>query len=200
MSAIRPKEDIRLLRSISAATDPLQPVGSREASNEKGRIAMSSSGHAQSKKTIFKAAISVTVAGVISSGHHVYGALVYETPWRLAVSLWIPGSVLLVLSMLFLLWKYADRTAATIAAWIVLFGGVIFQAGFTIFECVYSHVLKNVLFFGGASQEVLLRLFPAPVYHLPDNLLFELTGVAHLAGFWAAWCAWRVFGDRSIEK
>jgi len=44
-------------------------------------------------------------------------------------------------------------------------------------------------FFGAASQEVLLQLFPAPAYHLPDNLLFELTGVAQLAGFWAAWCA-----------
>lgn len=161
---------------------------------------MSRWGHDKSNNAILNAAISVVVAGSISSGHHVYGALVYETPWRIAVSLWIPGFVLLVLSMLYLLWQYADRTAGTIAAWIILFGAVIFQAGFTMFECVYSHVLKNVLYFGGASQSVLERLFPAPAYHLPNNLLFELTGVAQLAGFWAAWCAWQVFANRSIEK
>ena len=161
---------------------------------------MSLSGRAQSRSAISNAAISAIVAGLISSGHHVYGALVYETPWRLVVSLWIPAFVLLILFMLFLLRKYEHRAAATIAAWIVLFGGAIFQAGFTIFESVYSHVLKNILFFGGASQEVLEWLFPAPAYHLPDNLLFELTGVAQLAGFWAAWCAWRAFARHSIKK
>lgn len=158
---------------------------------------MSSSHHPQSKQILFNAATSVTLAGLISSGHHVYGALAYETPWRLVVSLWIPGFVILVLSMLFLLWRYADRPAATIAVWIVLFGGMIFQAGFTIFECVYSHILKNILFFGGAPAQLLQKLFPAPAYHLPDNLLFEMTGIAQLAGLWAAWCAWRVFAHYS---
>jgi hypothetical protein len=143
------------------------------------------------------AATSVTVAGAIASGHHVYGAFLYETPWRLVVSLWIPGFVLFVLSMLFLLWRYADRTVATVAVWVVLFGGVIFQAGFTTFECIYSHVLKNILFFGGAPHGLLQRLFPAPAYHLPDNFLFELTGIAQLAGLWAAWRAWRVFARYS---
>jgi hypothetical protein len=158
---------------------------------------MTPSGAAQSRSAIFKAAISVIVAGLISSGHHVYGALVYDTSWRLVVSLWIPAFVLLILFMFFLLRKYANRMTATIAAWLILFGGVIFQAGFTIFESVYSHVVKNILFFGGASRDTLERLYPAPAYHLPDNFLFELTGVAQLAGFWAAWCAWRVFARRS---
>ena len=158
---------------------------------------MSFSGRVPSRSSMFNAAISVAVAGLISSGHHVYGAFVYETPWRLVVSLWIPAFVLLVLSMLLLLRRYPNRTVGTVAAWIVLLGGVIFQAGFTLFECVYSHVLKNILFFGGASQDVLEWLFPAPAYHLPDNLLFELTGIAQLAGFWAALCAWRVFAQYS---
>ncbi|MDH3379235.1 MAG: hypothetical protein OEQ39_20105 [Gammaproteobacteria bacterium] len=160
---------------------------------------MDHSGRGPSRTSIFKAAVSVTVAGIVSSAHHVYGAFVYETPWRLVVSLWIPAFVLLILSMLFLLRRYANQTAATAAAWIVLLGGVVFQAGFTTFESVYSHVLKNILFFGGASQQFLGRLFPAPAYHLPDNFLFELTGVAQLAGFWAAWCAWRVFAEYSRD-
>ena len=158
------------------------------------------SNRAKSENAAANAAISVMVAGLISSGHHVYGAVQYETPWRLVVSLWIPAFVLLVLSALYLLWKYEGRTAGNIGRWLVLFGGVIFQTGFTIFECVYSHFLKNVFFFGGASQEFLEQLFPVPTYHLPDNLLFELTGVAQLAGFWAAWCAWCAFAQHSPHE
>ena len=161
---------------------------------------MSLSGHALLRRAVVKAATSVTVAGIISSGHHVYGALLYETPWRLVVSLWIPAFVVLVLSSLFLFWKHADRAVAIISAWVVLLLGAVFQGGFTMFECVYSHVLKIVLFFGGASESVLNRLYPAPAYHLPDNLLFELTGVAQIAGLWAAWCAWRVFAMRSSKQ
>lgn len=161
---------------------------------------MSLSACALQRRAVAKAAVSVLIAGVISSGHHVYGALLYDTPWRLVVSLWIPAFVMLVLSSLLLLWKYADRAVATVSAWTVLLLGVIFQAGFTIFECVYSHILKIALFFGGASQDLLNSLFPAPAYHLPDNLLFELTGVAQIAGLWAAWCAWRVFAIRSSRR
>ena len=156
---------------------------------------MDESGRSVSRPSIFKAVISVSIAGLISSAHHIYGAFVYETPWRLVVSLWIPAFVLFILSMLFLMHRYAYRTVAAIAAWIVLLGGVIFQAGFTTFECVYSHVLKNILFFGGTSQQTLEWLFPPPAYHLPDSIPFELTGIAQLAGFWAAWCAWRVFEE-----
>ncbi len=151
---------------------------------------------ARSRNIIVKAAIGVAVAGAISGGHHVYGAIVYERPWRVLVSLWIPAFVALVLAMLYLHWKLAKRISGEIAAWIVFAGGVVFQTGFTLFECVYSHILKLVLFFGGASQTTLARLFPAPAYHLPDDLFFELTGVLQLAGFWAAWLAWRVFTQR----
>jgi hypothetical protein len=34
-----------------------------------------------------------------------------------------------------------------------------------------------VLYFGGASPTVMRRLFPPPSYELPDNMVFEVTGV-----------------------
>lgn len=61
---------------------------------------MSLSACALQRRAVAKAATSVLIAGVISSGHHVYGALLYDTPWRLVVSLWIPAFVMLVLSSL----------------------------------------------------------------------------------------------------
>ena len=66
-----------------------------------------------------------------------------------------------------------------------------------MFECVYSHVLKNIMFFGGVPQSILEKLYPAPAYHLPDNLFFEFTGLLQLVGFVAVWLAYRVFKDRS---
>lgn len=99
--------------------------------------------------------------------------------------------------MLYLYYRIPHRPLGRFAVWVVLLAGVVFQTGFTLFECVYSHVLKNALYFGGVSREILLQLFPAPAYHLPDNLWFEITGAAQLAGLWAAWCAWRVFSERA---
>ena len=48
------------------------------------------------------------------------------------------------------------------------------------FEGGYNHVLKDALYFGGASSELMQSLFPTPAYEMPDSLFFELTGVGQL--------------------
>ena len=149
-----------------------------------------------SRKLIFAAVISAFIAGIVSSGHHWYGAIVYETPWRVEVSYWILGIMLIIYSSLFFCWKFSDRKAGKFALWVFFLGAVVFQTGFTLFECVYSHVLKNMLYFAGASQSILEELYPLPTYHLPDNLFFEFTGLLQLLGFVAAWFAYLVFRDR----
>ena len=150
----------------------------------------------QSRKLIILAIISGIIAGLVSSVHHWYGAIAYNTPWQTGVAYWIAGSVLIVYSLLYVYWKNADNTAGKVAMWIFLFCAVIFQTGFILFECVYSHVLKNIFYFGGVPQTILDQLYPAPAYHLPDNLFFELTGLLQLAGFVAVWFAYQVFRDR----
>ena len=153
---------------------------------------------ARSNERIVNAAVSIAVAGLVSSGHHWYGAIAYETPWRWIVSRWIPAVVAVVLLTLYLHWKHQATAVGRLAAWFVLVCGGFFWAGFTLFECGYSHVLKNILFYGGASRATLEFLFPAPAYHLPDNVIFEITGLLQLVGFWAAWMAYRVFKERPI--
>lgn len=128
--------------------------------------------------------------------HHWYGAIAYDTPWRLVVSLWIPGFVLIVLASLYLYWRRVGTKVGSVAFWVFFLGAVVFQFGFTMFECVYSHVLKGALYYGGASEGLLIRLFPPPAYHLPDNLLFEFTGLLQLFGLLAAWWSYRVVRDR----
>ena len=149
-----------------------------------------------SKKLIIAAVVSGIIAGLISSVHHWYGAIAYDTPWRAGVTYWIAGSVLVVYSLLFLYWKTATNIVGKISIWLFMFSAVIFQAGFVAFECVYSHVLKNILFFSGVSESVLESLYPTPAYHLPDNLFFEITGNLQLVGFIAVWYAYRVFKQR----
>jgi len=149
-----------------------------------------------SKKLIMIAVATGLIAGLISSIHHWYGAFAYDTPWRATVSYWIMGIVIIVYSLLFVYWKNADNIVGTITIWAFLFSAVIFQAGFIMFECVYSHVLKNLLFFGGLERTTLDKLFPSPAYHLPDNLFFEFTGLLQLFGFVAVWFACQVFKDR----
>ena len=144
-------------------------------------------------RVIIVATVYGVVAGIISSFHHWYGAAVYATPWRSGISYWIVGSVLIIYSLLFIHWKCIDKVIGKIALWIFFFGAVVFQTGFTLFECVYSHVLKNLFFFTGVPLSILERLYPEPAYHLPDNLFFEITGLLQLVGLLAAWYAYRVF-------
>ena len=150
---------------------------------------------AAEKTNAIKAAAGAAAAGLVSTAHHWYGAIAYDTPWRLVVSLWIPGFVLVVLVALYLYWTRPGTRAGSFALWIFGLGAVVFQLGFTLFECVYSHVLKNILVFGGAPQDLLIRLFPPPTYHLPDNWIFEITGLLQLVGLFAAWWALQVVRD-----
>lgn len=153
-------------------------------------------GHDQARKKVLKAAVGTAAAGLLSTAHHWYGAFVYQTPWRAVVSLWIPGFVLFTLVALYFYWTRPGTKIGSIAYWVFFLSAVVFQFGFTMFECVYSHVLKDILFFAGAPQEFLLRLFPPPAYHLPDNFLFEVSGLLQLVGLIAVWWAFQVTRDR----
>jgi hypothetical protein len=46
-----------------------------------------------------------------------------------------------------------------------------------LFEGAYNHALKNALYFAGASSTLMNLLFPPPTYELPNNALFEVSGV-----------------------
>jgi hypothetical protein len=116
------------------------------------------------------------VAGVLvlTSIHHVYGALRYATPWR------YHAVILAAVTLAVLLVAYRrDRTRAGrlagrtfwVVSWVV---PVLFIGGY---EGLYNHVAKNVLYFGGLSRSWMVTLFPPPTYEMPNDLVFEITGV-----------------------
>lgn len=60
---------------------------------------------------------------------------------------------------------------------------------FGLFHGAYTHLLKDLMFFAGASDETLEKLFMSPDYVRPGNIAFEFSGVlgfvaAIFVGYW----------------
>lgn len=128
----------------------------------------------------------------LTSVHHVYGAILYATPERYH-AVGIAGTGLAVMTGALLVHRgnragLAGRSAwwvfwlVTAAVPVVLFGAV---------EGFYNHLVKVAAYYGGVSEAMLLRMYPPPTYELPNDLVFEATGVlqvlpAAAAGFYLA--------------
>jgi len=119
---------------------------------------------------------SVALA-VLTTIHHVYGAVIYNTPWRLHILMMsIPVIILTLVLRRQLMRKDSDNRS--LLFWAFYFVSLVPSLGFIgVFEGIYNHLFKNIMFFGGAGDGLLQMLFPAPTYEMPNDLLFEVTGV-----------------------
>jgi hypothetical protein len=123
---------------------------------------------------------------LLTTVHHVYGASVYRTPWRLHVAPVSAAAAAAMIGALRIIRRPAATGIARVAFW--TFAGVTFLlpvVGIGLFEGGYNHVLKNALYFGGASPTLMRHLFPPPTYEMPNDAFFEVTGMmqAILGGF-----------------
>ncbi|UTV41927.1 hypothetical protein MYG64_36345 (plasmid) [Ensifer adhaerens] len=127
----------------------------------------------------FKGTVSMALLLlVLTSVHHAYGAYIYNTPWRLhIVHLAVPVAILVVGALF--VGASKDRTfLGRVAYWLAAIVILAFPVAIIGFwEGGWNHVLKNVLYFGFGEPAARL-MFPAPLYRLPDDLIFELTGIA----------------------
>ncbi|WP_145714594.1 hypothetical protein [Chitinophaga japonensis] len=112
---------------------------------------------------------------VLTSLHHGYGAIIYQSHFRLHVLL-VSIPVIILLAAL-----YYAMIRATAGRWLwwAYLGLVtlIPLAGIGLFEGLYNHAVKNLLYFLGLPIPVFDRLFPPPTYEKPNNVIFELTGI-----------------------
>lgn len=118
---------------------------------------------------------------LLTAIHHAWGAFIYAAPFRLhVVFIAIPLGVLIswLLRIARLRSGQADHGAGLLLATLALVVVVIAAIG--LFEGGFNHVVKNALFFGGASPQLMASLFPPPAYEMPDNFLFEVTGILQL--------------------
>lgn len=114
---------------------------------------------------------------VLTSIHHAYGAMIYNTPWRLHI-LMISVPVI-IFTGIFYYWflKKGIRTRSVFFGVYLVLTLVASVALIGLFEGVYNHLLKNALFYTGVSHQTLIYLFPPPTYEMPNDFWFEFTGV-----------------------
>ena len=111
----------------------------------------------------------------MTSLHHIYGAWRYDTPWRLHV-LMISVPVILAVGLLYRFTRKENSSRILYwIFWILTLVPSILLIG--LFEGVYNHILKNILYFLGAGRSVLDNLYEPGVYELPNDFLFEFTGI-----------------------
>lgn len=112
--------------------------------------------------------------------HHAYGAIVYDTPWRLHVAVIAPILALAIARALYL--GGSRRGTRSGLWWTRIAAGMIlvFPVGLIgLVEGGYNHVIKNLVYFLSGPQAA-RALFPPPAYEMPDNFLFEITGIVQL--------------------
>lgn len=129
---------------------------------------------------------------LLTTVHHVYGAYIYNTPWRHHVAIVSILTTAILLVSRHVLQTRAGSVAGKIAFWVfavVAFAIPVITIG--IFEGGYNHALKDVLYFTGASTMRLHQLFPPPTYEMPNNALFEISGVLQLVP--AIMAGWYLF-------
>jgi hypothetical protein len=129
------------------------------------------------KEEVAKVSLYSNALMTVTSIHHVYGAVIYNTPWRLHILMVsIPVIIFTLVANNFLIWrKFPGKNLLLLPYWsVILIFSIILIGGY---EGVYNHALKNVFFFSGASETILNKMFPPSMYVMPNNFLFELTGV-----------------------
>ncbi len=129
--------------------------------------------------------------------HHLYGARIYKAPFRRHVA----SGMLPVLLVLVLAHEVQRRRPSTrlgrVSLRLLMVVTLVVPVGLIgLFEGGYNHLVKNVLYFTGASRALLRRLYPPPAYEMPNDFLFEATGVLQFfAGLYAGGCLVRLWRE-----
>jgi hypothetical protein len=155
---------------LGCAVDATRRSGNLSRAN-----ASSSSPSDRLASLVVRSALAVLV---LTSVHHVYGAFVYGTTWRLHVlGLTVPAMFVIAVSKN----RFVRSPTSAVARWaLILTTLAVPVLGIGAFEGFYNHLVKDVLYFCGAPATVMTRFFPPPTYEMPSDVFFEITGVAQV--------------------
>jgi hypothetical protein len=142
-----------------------------------------------------RAAIAHAAVLMLTSLHHWYGAVRFDTPWRAHVihlAVWIGVALGVLLSIGWLArGRPLERWAVLAVVGLSMLAAV---AWLGLYEGGYNHLVKDALFAAGASDQIIRRLFPPTIYEPPGDWVFELSGIAQLPlGLLAGWSAMRLW-------
>ncbi len=139
---------------------------------------------------------------LLTAVHHLYGAVLYDTPWRNHIAV-VVAPVLVAMVVAFEIYRRRPstplgRTSLFVFAVLTL---VVPVGAIGFFEGGYNHLVKDLLFFGGAPSAALDRLFPESLYEMPDDFLFEASGVLQFFfGLYAARWLVRLWRERPLPQ
>lgn len=106
--------------------------------------------------------------------HHVYGAIIYDTPWRLHIIFFAVPAMLLVLTLGYF---YARQPGKVLLVSYLLAVLLFPMLMIGLYEGVYNHLIKNIVFPFTGNSSLFKVLFPPPTYEAPNDVIFELTGI-----------------------
>lgn len=113
----------------------------------------------------------------LTAFHHAYGAIAYDTPWRFHVAIVAPIIGFAIVRALYLGGSRRGTPSGMMWTRVAAVLILIFPVGLIgLVEGGYNHLVKNLVYFVSGAQTA-HALFPPPAYELPDNLLFEATGL-----------------------
>src|SRR3569833_515280 len=134
----------------------------------------------------------------LTAFHHYYGSLVYGTPWRTHV-VFIGGIILQLCFLSSLLYRRYEKKFLLNIYLVIAFVGFGLLIG--LFEGFYNHTIKDLLYFSGISVNNWRSLFPSPTYEVPDNIVFESTGILQFpAGVAQIYALYKVYKTHKIMK
>lgn len=126
----------------------------------------------------WKAAWAALILLALTSVHHAYGAAIYGTPWRLHILGIALPVALLIGALIYVRQRTSGSVLRRLATWLAAVAILVFPVGVIgLFEGGYNHLLKDIVYFGMGAEST-RAWFPPPTYEMPNDLLFELTGVA----------------------
>jgi hypothetical protein len=142
---------------------------------------------------------------VLTTVHHAYGALVYHTPWRLHVAVF---ALPIALAIYFGLRAGAKADDAgkgrALGNWVGVLILSVPVGAIGLFEGAYNHLFKNILYFGW-GMHAMREFFPVPMYEMPNDRIFEATGIAQfplalVAAYWTIVMLVRLRNPRQGEQ
>lgn len=116
----------------------------------------------------------------LTSIHHVYGGIVYDSVLRLSMPIFAAIELLIVLGLLY--WYRRTKSGVPLSSFIVVV--VIVGVVQGLFHAIYGHAYKDVLFLLGVKAENIRNFFlpvmPNDFIYPPNDVFFELTGLLEL--------------------
>ncbi len=145
-------------------------------------------------------AIGTFLLVALTTIHHIYGGFRYDTSWRIIMPIFffLP---MLILTLYFQALVLKNNSKVMLMVYSVFeFVGWIAVLGFG--EGGYNHVLKNILYFDGASEDLMVKMFPpefgaTKLFEVPNDWFFEITGIlTALFGVYALYFLIRFIKER----